>query len=76
MQVIGSPESFGSSTFQTLLSALLYISSLTRLQPNLSKAARAQQGLGLGLSHSRIYFRHLDDTFQGHQSGRFLRKVF
>lgn len=62
-----------------LLPALLYIERLThsspsQLQPDLSKAAMAPQGLGLGLGlgHGRVYFRHLNDTLQGHWSGRVL----
>lgn len=70
-----TPESFGSSRFQLLLPVLSYIMHLTHsspspLQPNLSKAARALQGLGLGLGHGQVYFGLLNDTFQGHWSGR------
>lgn len=78
-QAAGSPaRALAPAGSRLLLPALLYIVRLThsspsQLQPNLSKAARAPQALGLGLGRARVYFRHLSDTLQGHWSGHILR---
>lgn len=80
MRVCPAPsaaQSFGSSRLQALAASSVLghgMFDTVLLQLRASPDSARRPGPSCGLSHGRVYFRHPDDTFRGHCSGRLLHR--